>query len=251
MNITDEHRQQFKEEGFFILKAALNESELKLLRGQCQHFINKMDARMDEEGTDTLGINHRGQRYFLSNCFRESTELREFIFSDRMAEICRATIGETAFLFWEQYVVKCAEVGMKFGWHQDSGYVGYPHTPYLTCWCALDDVSEENGTVHVLPFSKAGVREMVPHEKQEGTNDKVGYFGDEPGVPVIGPAGTIAVFSSVSFHCSGPNTTDKPRRSYLAQYSPDVVMLQDNSGPWGNEEPFLKDGERLTEGAAG
>lgn len=26
-----------------------------------------------------------------------------------------------------------------------------PHKPYLTCWCTLDDVSEENGTVYVLP----------------------------------------------------------------------------------------------------
>ena len=73
------------------------------------------------------------------------------------AEVCRATLGDTAYLFWEQYVVKGAEAGMKFSWHQDSGYVGYPdHKPYLTCWCALDDMSEENGTVYVMPFSQNG-----------------------------------------------------------------------------------------------
>ena len=43
-----------------------------------------------------------------------------------MADVCRATLGDTAYLFWEQYVVKGAEAGMKFSWHQDSGYVGYP-----------------------------------------------------------------------------------------------------------------------------
>ena len=41
-----------------------------------------------------------------------------------------------------------------------SGYVGTdtPHRPYLTCWVALDDMSEENGTVHVLPAPRAGIR---------------------------------------------------------------------------------------------
>jgi ectoine hydroxylase-related dioxygenase (phytanoyl-CoA dioxygenase family) len=79
-----------------------------------------------------------------------------FLFSELMAEVVRATLGETACLFNEQYVVKSAEKGLKFGWHQDSGFVAYPHWPYLSCWCALDDVTVENGTVYLLPYSRAG-----------------------------------------------------------------------------------------------
>ena len=46
-----------------------------------------------------------------------------------------------------------------FSWHQDSGYVKWydpttQHKPYVTCWCTLDDVSEENGTVYILPHSR-------------------------------------------------------------------------------------------------
>ena len=55
-------------------------------------------------------------------------------------------------------------------WHQDSGYVGYDHKTYLTCWVTLDDVSEENGTVYLLPYSRAGTRDWVRHVKEEGTN---------------------------------------------------------------------------------
>ena len=40
-----------------------------------------------------------------------------------MAEVCKATIGDNAVLFNEQWVVKGAEQGMNFAWHQDSGYV--------------------------------------------------------------------------------------------------------------------------------
>ena len=53
--------------------------------------------------------------------------------------------------FNEQYVVKAADSGMKYGWHQDSGFIPYAHRPYLTCWVALDDVTEANGTGTCCP----------------------------------------------------------------------------------------------------
>ena len=242
--ITDAQKQQFKEEGYFILENAIPAHHLDLLRGECQAFIDKANARMDAEGTDSLGLNHRNSRYFVSNCFRDQPRLREFLFSPLMADICQATLGDDAYLFWEQYVVKGAEAGMKFSWHQDSGYVGYPdHKPYLTCWCALDDMSEANGTVHLLPFSRSGIRTWVKHVREEGSNDLIGYFGSDPGVSVVAPAGSIAVFTSYNFHSSGTNSTDQMRRVYLAQYSCEPLISADGSKLWGNAEPFLKAGE--------
>ena len=65
-------------------------------------------------------------------------------------------------------LVKAAEQGTRFSWHQDSGYSVYDggaerHAPYLTCWLALDDMSEENGTISLLPYSRAGTNELVEH----------------------------------------------------------------------------------------
>jgi ectoine hydroxylase-related dioxygenase (phytanoyl-CoA dioxygenase family) len=160
-----------------------------------------------------------------------------------MADVCRRTIGDNAWLFWEQYVVKGAGGGMKFSWHQDSGYVGYPdHKPYLTCWCALDDMTEANGTVRILPFSTLGIRTWVKHVKEEGSNDEVGYFGKEPGIPAIVPAGSIVLFTSVSFHASSANTSGRMRRAYLAQYSAEPILTADGRKLWGCAEPLLRDG---------
>ena len=243
IEISQEQRDLYRSEGYMILERAIPPSFLELLRGQCQQAIDRMDAQMDAEGTDTLGINHRGSRYFVANCFREQPELRTFLFSELMADVCRATLGENAYLFWEQYVIKGAETGMKFSWHQDSGYVNYPdHKPYLTCWCALDDMSEANGTVHLLPFSRSGIRSWVQHIVEEGSNDKVGYFGSDPGITVEVPAGSIVAFTSVNFHSSGTNTTDRMRRVYLAQYSCEPITSADGSRLWGNAEPLLLDG---------
>jgi ectoine hydroxylase-related dioxygenase (phytanoyl-CoA dioxygenase family) len=244
IQITQEQKDLYREEGYMILENAMSAADLDLLRGQCQEAIDRMDQQMDKEGTDTLGINHRDKRYFVSNCFREQPKLRRFIFGDLMAQICHATLGDDAYLFWEQYVVKGRDVGMKFSWHQDSGYVGYPeHKPYLTCWCALDDMSEANGTVHLLPFSRSGIRSWVHHIREEGTNDKVGYFGSDPGITIEVPAGSVVAFTSFNFHSSGSNTTDRLRRVYLTQYSSEPIKSADGSKLWGNAEPLLLGGK--------
>ena len=241
--LSDAQKTQFHEQGFCILERVIPEAHLQALRDECQHWIAVMDAEMDAKGVTTLGITHKGNRYFISNHWQQSERLPQFLWSDVMAGICRDTLGPDAFMFHEQYVVKAAEKGMKFGWHQDSGYVGYDHKPYLSCWCALDDVNEENGTVYMLPYERAGTRDWVRHTQEEGSNDLIGYNGDDPGVPVICPAGSIAVFSSTAFHRSGTNTTDQMRRIYLAQYSAEPILQQNSDEPLNHAAPVLQNGE--------
>lgn len=247
--ITEAQKQQYQDEGYFVLESVIPENHLELLREECGRFIDRIHREMDAAGTDVIGINHRNSRYFIHDCHRQSDRIGEFIFSPLMAEVCRATLGENAYLFWNQYVVKCAEVGMKFAWHQDSGYVGHDHRPYLTCWCPLDDVTIENGTVYILPYDRAGTRQRVEHIHEAGSNDLVGYHGDDPGEPVIVPAGSIAVFSSVTFHRSGPNTSSQMRRVFLAQYSAEPILTADGSRLWGEAVPFLQNESIITPSA--
>ncbi|MBV9468127.1 MAG: phytanoyl-CoA dioxygenase family protein [Abitibacteriaceae bacterium] len=244
--ITDAQKQQYQEEGYFILERVIPDDHLQLLQEACQQFIDLVDEEMEQQGVEVLGLNRRNNRYFITQPSLEEPRLLEFLFSDLMADIARAALGPDVWLFYEQYVVKAAEQGMKFGWHQDSGYVNAPHKPYLSCWCALDDMSEANGTIYVLPYSRAGGREVFEHVQEEGSNDLIGYSGDDPGVPVIVPAGSIAIFSSVTLHRSGYNTTDKMRRSYLAQYSSELLLNTDGQ-PRGRSERFLKNGRRVTD----
>ena len=56
------------------------------------------------------------------------------------------------------------------------------------------------------------------------TNDRIGYEGTDPGLPVLVPAGSLAVFSHQTLHRSGANTTKNMRRVYLAQYSCSPIL---------------------------
>jgi len=245
--LTDEQVRNYREHGWILAPAFVPVQHVDLLRDSAQLAIDTMHAEMDRLGTNVIGINHRGKRYFSINTSLMNPQLFDFIYSPLMAGICKQLLGGDVRVFWEQYVIKGAETGMSFSWHQDSGYVSAdsPHLPYLTCWVALDDMSDANGTISVLPTSRLGIKARVEHELDPATNDMVGYHGSDPGVQVQCPSGSLALFSSVTFHRSGANTTNRMRRVYLIQYSAGRIAKRDGS-PWGRDEPLLVDGELVS-----
>lgn len=230
-----------------IVPGFFGAEQLELMRGECANGIDDMHRRMDSAGTDVIHLSHRGSRYFINHRTDRSRALHELAFSSQMAELCRITIGEDAFLFLDQFVVKCSETGMSFSWHQDSGYITHTGVkPYLTCWIPLDDCTVENGTIFVLPYSRMGHRDVVAHVADLASNDMIGYAGDDPGIAVEVPAGTLVAFSSHLLHRSTPNTTNRMRRAYLLQYSPEAIYGPDGA-PLNKAEPFLRAGEYIAE----
>jgi ectoine hydroxylase-related dioxygenase (phytanoyl-CoA dioxygenase family) len=248
-----QQKDQFAAEGYAVFEGVLRGELLDLLRDECANFVAREDARMDAAGVDSLGISHRGKRYFANECQRETPSLRKMLFSETMADVCRATLGDNAYFFFDQYVVKGPEGGLPFGWHQDSGYVvgnGGPidHAPYLTCWCPLDDATVENGTVRVLPFADAPLSRdwILPHERQPGTNDLIGWKGNDEGVVIEVPAGSVVAFSSRLLHTTGANLTSKMRRVYLAQYTPEVMLNPGTRQLRRNAIPIVQKGQQVT-----
>lgn len=248
-------RAQFAHFGYAIFEGVLEGEPLETLREQCGAFIAREDARMDAAGSDQLGLNQRGKRYFANECQREQPALRSVLFSTVMAEICRATLGDNAYFFLDQYVVKGPEGGTSFSWHQDSGYVvgnGGPidHAPYLTCWCTLDDVTVQNGTVSILPFTEVPQSRdwILPHIRDPKTNDLVGWDQPVDGIALEVPAGSVVAFSSRLLHASGPNLTPDLRRIYLAQYTPEVMLNPGTRHLRRNAVPILLNGKHITHG---
>ncbi len=243
--LTAEKLQQFQTDGFCVLPSVVGPEDLEMLRDACDDAVRFVETEMDARQTDVIQLNHRDRRYIVPLQYKKSDHLQGFLFGDLMATVCRATLGAEAYLFLEQFVVKGADTGMELGWHQDAGYLPFTPPHYITAWVALDDVNEDNGTVYILPYAVAGTRERRSHELQAGSNDRVGYFGDNPGIPVIAPAGSMAIFTCNTFHRSGGNSTSRPRRAYLGQYSERPIMRPDGLEPRHFADPFLKDGAIL------
>ncbi len=241
--ISQQQVDQFNRDGFVILRNVISPEMIQKIQDECERFIKEKDDEMDAKGVEVDEINHKGKRYFIAMKSQKSEPMQELLYGPELEAITRNILGENVYLFLEQFVVKAADKGMKFSWHQDSGYVKQKHDPYLSCWMPLDDVDEENGTVYLLPYSEAGTDKRIEHVLEEGTNDMIGYHGDNPGVPAILKKGDIALFSSVCFHRSGSNNTNKSRRVLLMQYSKAPIM--DGDKPLYFAEPFVVDGLKV------
>ena len=98
------------------------------------------------------------------------------------------------------------------GWHVDSpiSMVKEPLPNFTlavqTVWM-LDDFTADNGATHVAAGSHLTLRQP-PRGK--------GHLDNE--VRVEGPAGSLAIWLSQSWHRHGANVTDKARTGMIAQY---------------------------------
>ena len=146
--------------------------------------------------------------------------LRDFCTSALFADLCHDLIGPDARLYWDQSVYKAPHATEPVLWHQDNGYTFVEPQAYLTCWVALTDATPDNGCVRVLPGAhRAGT---LAHR-----DTPIGYeccHDPEGALAVPVRAGSIVVFSSLTPHATGHNTTDATRKAYILQYAPDGAV---------------------------
>jgi hypothetical protein len=91
--VTPAKRELYHREGYMILPGVIPPDMLTILREECSYFLGYKDSMMEAKGIAVEGINHRGKRYFISNYYRLSSRMRNFIFSPMMAEIAQVALG--------------------------------------------------------------------------------------------------------------------------------------------------------------
>lgn len=99
------------------------------------------------------------------------------------------------YLFNDQIVVKLPGEDLEFLPHYDNQYGPYPNDKDLltiNCMLVLDDFTKENGGIRVL---------------------------EKKWVDLYPKKGDILIIDGNTFHASGHNKSDSPRRAYLCVYS--------------------------------
>lgn len=229
--------EQFRRDGYLILERCIPPADLALLQRSCDELLAAGMAEVDK-------VSGSRPHKFLFGAAEKKPELDQVNFGPLMAELCRQTLGPDVWHVNDQYSYKDARSGGSFGWHQDGAYIGAPHKPYLTVWIALCDMSEQNGTISVIPRTRAKLQGTIAGAK-ELVNGYEKYIGDDRGEIVNVPAGSIATFHSDIFHVSGHNVSDRPRTAYITKYGVEPVLGKLGQGLALTGRPFLQDGRCL------
>jgi phytanoyl-CoA hydroxylase len=214
MIVTAEMRQQFEGKGYFILEGFFTGKEIDGVASAIDHFAASHEKKMREEGAQ--GISRPGEISFTAHLAERDPAIAAFCRHQKMVALTTELIGPDVRLYWDQSVYKQPETPREFPWHQDNGYTPVEPEQYYTCWLALNDATLENGCIWVLPGShKQGT---LPHS--DSPIGRVGYTGEDQGIPVPVSKGSMIVFSSLLLHKSGPNISSGTRKAYIIQYIP-------------------------------
>jgi hypothetical protein len=212
--------------GYVVLPQAVPPAVLNA----AEHVLDARERAWEQELQQFPGgrswISHAGEVTFTARLAGSEPRLRTLLLSDALREFMTAILGPSVRLYFDQAVYKKPQCRQVVPWHQDNGYNPKVPADYVTFWVAVTDTSVANGTIRFQPARHhEGPR---PH-----TRSASGYLicdaGADGGVPVDLQRGDAVAFSSLLPHATGPNTTRRVRKAYIASCIPDGTRLANGS----------------------
>jgi phytanoyl-CoA hydroxylase len=250
--ISPDQARAYDDLGYFVFEDAFDAATLAEIIAEIDPFEMQIEEMLRGFDEGKAFIARADEITFTTHLVTKSERLRSFVATGPLRGLCRDLIGPDVRLYWDQAVYKKPDTQASFPWHQDNGYAYVEPQQYLTCWIALTDATRENGCPWVVPgLHRLGT--LAHHLTDTGL---VCLENPPDAVAVPVKAGSIAVFSSLTPHCTGPNRTDDVRKAYIVQYAPDgaEVQMLDADGVMQHypaddarrQFPVLRDGQPVT-----
>ncbi len=223
--VSHEQARQWDEQGFFLLQGALSAETIAAVTAVIDPIEQRVTGVLRANGGSIM-IADADAITFCVHLLKRSPVLREFASSEPFTSLCHDLIGPDVRVYWDEAVYKKPEPEREFPWHQDNGYTFIEPQQYLTCWVPLVDATLDNGCPWILP----GLHRLGTLEHWSTPLGFECIEGAEGAVPVVAEAGDVVVFSSLTPHRTGPNTTDSVRKAYIVQYAPDGAWVKQEDG---------------------
>jgi phytanoyl-CoA hydroxylase len=231
--LDDRPAKQFDDDGFVVLEDVLDLDVIAALRDELDAYEAKTTEFLKSQQSGRLMIAEDGAITFTTHVVVRNAVARAFSAHPLFVDLCLDLIGPDVNLYWDQAVYKKPEKPRRFPWHQDNGYAYVEPQQYLTCWVPLVDATRDNGCPQVARgLHKLGTLE---HHYVDPLGWECLEDPDDVAVAEV-RAGGVVVFSSLTPHLTGPNTTDAVRKAYILQYAPaGAVVLRGD--PSSGDEP--------------
>jgi ectoine hydroxylase len=225
-----DQRRTYEEQGFLLLTDWFTASESDALLAETARLSGEdMPQRILEADGETVRSVY--WVHGLSDLFGRLVRDR------RSVEPARDLLGGDVYVYQTQLNPKAPLRGDSWEWHQD--YVfwarddGMPRPDALNVAVFLDDVTEFNGPMFLIPGSHREARSDDTATVAEGwANTLTADLRHKVELPALarmvgsrgiasarGPKGTVLVFDSRLLHASQPNLTPFPRTVLFIRYA--------------------------------
>lgn len=254
LELSEDERRRYEEDGFFAREAVFGSEDLERLRAAAERVaanakraaLAKSRAVERAEAPEDDDYRIDGNRYVeaaeatvqyehdagsetirVIEPFHHLDPVFERLVEDPrlVVPLCGVLEADRIALWTDKINLKRPREGSGFRWHQDSPYWSHvcSHCDQLpNVMITLDDADRENGCFRVIRGSHA--KGFLPG-LQDGTalgplfTDPAAFDEKEQWLAEL-PAGSIVVFDAHTVHGSQPNASDRARRAIVLTYQP-------------------------------
>ena len=222
-HLSDSEIDHYRREGYVVVEGVFSRDDLAAVDRTVRTLTDDAIAAGNHEQVMELEpdpVDGKRVPRRLYNPFELHETFRELATHPRILDRIESLVGPDIGLQHSKLNMKPAKVGSVVEWHQDLAYFPHTNDDLVTMLVYLDDATEQNGCLQVLPRHHT---HFFAHELPDGTFAGMitepigdGRFGRPVTLPA--PAGSAIFMHPITPHSSLPNTSDRPRRTLIFEY---------------------------------
>ena len=255
--LSQEQIDRFRRDGYLVAENAVTPVQLEGLKASVRGWVQESRAHREPFGEPTLdgrarfdvGEEHCSERPALrrvNNPSEIDAHFNAVMRDSAMVEMVAALIGPAVKYHHCKINLKLPGSKTRVGYHQDFCYTPHTNDDIVTALLMLDDVTEENGCLMVVPGSHTGPLYSLfdgatftgfldPKEEQTLRKGEVS---------VTGKAGDVCLMHTRVVHGSAENRSERERGLFICVYTAaDAFPLARNPMPSTLEGTMVR-GER-------
>ena len=238
-HLTDEQIARYHRDGYVAVPSLLDAAQVAALRQVTDSFVERSRAvtrsdaifDLDPRHTPTSPVVRR-----IKNPADNDPLYRWVAFDSPIPDIVAELIGPSIRFHHSKLNMKGSRVGAPVEVHQDAAFYPHSNDDVLAVGLLLDDATEENGAMAVLPGSHRGP--IHTHYDAQGRfvggmrADDIARLDRRGAVLLALPAGSIHIHHYRLVHWSAPNTSTAERRLLINSYTAAdaVSFMPDTTG---------------------
>ncbi len=233
MTLSNEQFQQFKEDGFLILRDFADKEKcaaiLDVAKVHLQYKIAPIETEIGYDGkskeyrTDVKDYSAKEAGAAvrrLRQVYSRDILFKEWMEDEKIRPILQQILNDQVVITTSHHnsiMTKMPYTSTETKWHQDRRYWRYSNDNLVSIWLALDDEHHKNGVLEFIPGSHRMKFEFDQFDEKE-------YFLEEldKNLPIIEKKvsttlekGDVVLFHSLLLHRANKNDTDKPKISFV------------------------------------
>ncbi len=234
--LTQEQIERFWRDGVLVVPDAVTSDLLQRLQSQFNAWVEESRsytnaygecidgrARFDlapEHTSEVPGLRRVQAPSEVSDAFYEAMT------SSRMVGIVTDLIGPNVKSHHSKINSKLPRSSVTVKWHQDFAFTPHTNDSVVTALLMLDDVTDENGPLEVVPGTHRGKIFSLWHGGQFTGAVSPDVAGDlqSRAERCLGPAGSVCLMHTRLAHGSTANHSSSPRTLYICVYSADDAV---------------------------